>query len=501
MIKKIFISVLIFFISLAGSHKPKDNILASIPFRTIDKKIDLSELSLKDIRLTINRRTIDPVQLSLKKRWISKDTILGRNFILSFRDFYNYGKVISEGLSYFVTEILKKHDSLLIHTPYNVYPVKVTNNKEGIIFNIEKILKKDLKKILKESAPSLKSIKNEIFRLEQHFNSYELNNRNMGAVSYFQFLSKITLDIQFFRNHFLIPDKKKFLKVDEYLGNREGDRYWLYIQNGELYPFNRRLQDVIRKIINFTSMQAVSQSNWRAFIDTGIKSLEEVMLLSKIYPEKKLKQLFTDMNITFFGLIVDSGKTTNSDTSTVMADLENIIRKISTTSGGTTLTKRDIESGLKEIEEHKDTYLDLEYSVSRRPEEKIFDIRYKNEKGTFLHRKKYSKNEFVELIKNLTAEKLVLKLLSVKKNIISFSINSYAIHKKGKFGLLKVLIKILYEKNREVYKSTNTLRAIKKEINISTGFPKNLKGDLILKISILDLISNRLLQTERNIRI
>lgn len=499
MITKYLLLFLILTIPLNGIPKTNDTVPVTIPFRISNKKIGPSGLLLKDLQLYINKKRVKTDLLSGKERWISKETILGRNFIISFRDFTKYEQVLSNGLSYFITDILNTSDSLIIHTPYNIYPVKVTKNKEKIIFNIEKILEGDIKKIVKEMTPTLKGIQNEISLLKQYFNSYDPENPHIGAAYYLQFLSKITLDIQFFRNHFLVPDKKRFAKVHEHMGNREGDRYWIYIQNGELYPFNKKLEDVLKQIRFHTAVQALNQGSWKTVIDSNIKTLDETMLLSKLFPANKLQQQFADTNTTFFVLILNTGKTVKTKTSLIKLDLKKILEKISGVSGGNTLETGDMEAGLRTIKEHKDKYFELEYSAKRTPEDKNISLRYKNEKKILSHRKRYSKKEFSELIKNLTDEKLKFKLLSIKNNLISFSITSYAIQKKEKFGLLKVYIQILNSEDSEVYRSSNTLRATKKKINISTGLPKNLSGELVINISVHDLISNRFVKASQKI--
>ena len=79
---------------------------------------------------------------------------------------------------------------------------------------------------------------------------------------------------------------------------------------------------------------------------------------------------------------------------------------------------------------------------------------------------------------------------------ISFGIQSFSLNKRGGFGLLKVVLRLYDPAGKEVYRKSNTLRAGKKQIKVSTMVPREFTEGYRLTVSVLDLIANRLVTAE-----
>lgn len=183
------------------------------------------------LKLFINKEEVEITGLEKRERFIEKERLLGRNFVLTFMNFDMVDKSLENAISYFVTEILDKTDTLVIQTHVNIYAIKVTENKERMILDITNRLKNDFNFLLSKSARIVKNINSEIAKLERFFSSYSPSTGYvLGGARFFQFFTTLIPDIQFYKNEFVIPDKNKFEKIHDQFGFREGDRYWIFFR-------------------------------------------------------------------------------------------------------------------------------------------------------------------------------------------------------------------------------------------------------------------------------
>ena len=79
---------------------------------------------------------------------------------------------------------------------------------------------------------------------------------------------------------------------------------------------------------------------------------------------------------------------------------------------------------------------------------------------------------------------------------VHFTIGNFNRNTDRQFGIINVMVGLLDENRQLVYNTENTLRAVKKQIAVSLPLPLSCKGSLVLKITALDLIANRLSEQE-----
>lgn len=491
---RISIFVFIFLLITGGFISGTENESIKVQLRI--KKGDSAGRTLDDLKLFINKKEVEITGKVKKERYIDKENLLGRNFVLTFMNFNEFDDALENAISYFVTEVLEKSDSLIIHTNVDVYPIKVTGNKERMIVNISNRLKRDMNYLSRKASRTLKNINGEIFKLERYFSSFSPSSINsVGSIRFFQFFSNLIPDIQFYKNEFVIPDKKKFTRIHEEFGFREGDRYWIFFQNGNVYPFTRRIKGLIKSVKSGFALAPSSEVSWTKMIDGKVRELMDMMSMGSQYPEKVMRIGFLKTNTTLFSLLFTLDTDTRSDKTTDLL-LSDILRKISEDSGGVLIETSDLEESLGVVRKHKDRFWEISFDFSEDTGIKKLKME-SSEKGVELvYRKRFDKEELEALRKHMSENRILIENLNFSDNKLSFSVKSFSMNKRGSFGLLKVIIQLYDNTGKEVYRKSNTLRAGKKKINVSTGIPEEFSSGSDIKVIVLDMISNRLVVEE-----
>lgn len=492
--KSIF--VFIFFLLINNFNFSEANSSTKIQLRI--KNGGVLDQKLNDLKLFINKKEIEITGIEKTERYIDKERLLGRNFVLTFMNFDKFDKTLEDAISYFVTDVLKKSDSLIVHTNTNIHQIKVTGNKERMILNISNRLKRDMNYEFKKSARILKSINNEISKMERFFGSYSPSAGVLvGGAQYFKFFATIIPDILFYKNEFIIPAKKRFSEVHDLLGHREGDRYWLFIQNGNVYPFTGRIRNTIKSVRSHLSRIASGDSSWTKLVGSKIREMQDSMLLDGPYPEKLMKSGFINTNTSFFTLLYSADASSSSNKS-INLHLSEILNRISEDTGGVLVETNDIEKGIKDIRGLRDHFWDIMFKFPGEKGRLKLRMELRGSKKELLYRKRFKEKELTELKKHLSQAKIVIEKPEYLDNKLSFSIRYFSLNKRGGFGLLKVIIQLFDSTGIERYRRSNTLRAEKKKINISTGIPEEFSSGYRIRVSVLDMISNRLEVTELN---
>ena len=489
-----FIFVFIFLFLMNSFNFSETNNSTKIQLRI--KNGDALDQNLDNLKLFINKKEIEITGKEKKERYIDKERLLGRNFILTFMNFDEFDNNLENAISYFVTEVLKKSDSLIVHTNTNIHQIKVTGNKERMILNISNRLKRDMNYEFKKSARILKNINTEISKMERFFGSYSPSAGLLaGGAYYFKCFASIIPDILFYKNEFIIPEKKRFMEIHDLLGYREGDRYWIFIQNGNVYPFTGRVRNTIKSVRSHLSRMDTGDSSWTKMVGSKIREMQDSMLVDGPYPEKLMKSGFINTNTSFFTLLYSSDISSSAN-KTMDLQLSEILKKISEDTGGILIETNDIEKGIKKIREHRDHFWDIMFEI---PEEKG-RLKLRMETGVrekdLFYRKKFEEKELIELKKHLSKTKITIEKTEYKDNKLSFSIRYFSLNKRGGFGLLKVIIQLFDNTGEERYRRSNTLRAEERRINISTRIPEEFSSGYNMRVSVLDMISNRLVVKE-----
>jgi hypothetical protein len=490
------ILVLIVFILPFYQFSKDKTVHFKIPVRLMKDRLSEPDLKKEDFQLFINGRPREIIRFQKITRSLTEQSQLGKNYILSFHN-TEYTQLISDGINYFVSQILNPEDSLLLMTAMQIYQIKVSKNKVKIIRDIEDLVKKDsltYKSSRVLSEENLEAELKKINRVLRQHNVLEVQTTDDRTPTLFilRFLDHYTREFVNFKKHYLLPDSGKFKELTDLLDGRDGEKWWVHFQQTNIYPSQsllRKTQDRIRDHVSALALSA----NWARMISTKLSTLEKKIMLGDSYPATQLYNLTARQNICYNVLFFKNYlKKDSSENYTTPSDLENILETISKTSGGKTSHTTNIEDGLKEIADHQDSFYELTYKFDNHIERKLLKVNIPGKKFKPSYKSSYTEKEIDSLVKLISRGKVKVDGFTQKKNRLAFTVKNFRTLKKDdtKFGLLRVQIKLKDLQDTDVYTSEKLVRSLKEEFNISLSLPSIHKGDFKLIITIFDLLAN-----------
>ncbi|MFC2155209.1 hypothetical protein ACFLRB_01795 [Acidobacteriota bacterium] len=149
-----------------------DSVKIRLPVRAFDGTRPFTGLKKEDVVLFVNDSR-SPIDNFIKReKSIDRKPDLGRYFVLSF-SMMEYGPQFEKAISYFITEICRPKDRLIVLSPLNSFPVKVIADKMKMLREIAGLLKKDCfnysQKRIAEEKHLLEKIRKLILRFMPNF--------------------------------------------------------------------------------------------------------------------------------------------------------------------------------------------------------------------------------------------------------------------------------------------------------------------------------------------
>lgn len=461
-----------------------------LPVRVFSGMQPESSVKKEDLQLFINGSPGEIKELIKKEKSIGRKPELGRHFVLSF-SMEAYSKRLEKATAYFLTEILRNEDTLMVMSPLKAHPVEIHPDKEKMLREVAKILAYDCSLYSNKRSGA----KNKLLNMIRSATLYIRHPFSSPGpyVGTLKFLETFPPEFLKFKEEFLVPPVDKYREVIDLLdsGRGEGERWWIHFQEHGTFALLFEINQIYKRISFFFSNRDVHIGQ-RLSIKQKLSQFKKQLLLPGDFSEERLMNILVNGDITYN--IIFPGEIKNTDASimnAVTAGLEAMLKKISTYSGGTTINAAKFDRALMSMRKHVDHYYDLvlpagesmagaKIRLELKEKEKNVRLIYKKELTSPLHYQ--------------SEEKVQVSGFSREENIVSFSIGSYQLkedsEKGGNFGLLKVEVLLSNQQGESVYHRQNTLRAEKDRLDITLSLPLNLRGDFKLAIVVLDLIAN-----------
>ncbi len=484
----IFLSIVIVFISV--SFAAQEDIYLKIPVRIYKGGTYLTGLQKDDFTLKINGKIRIIDELLTGKRSIN-DISERRNFILQF-NLTDYGKNITDGIEFFVNEILRKKDNLLIWTHVKVYRIRSDKPKNEIISDIETIVKGDSfsYKRIREAA------RNKLNTILRKFIDFTPNKRetNPYMQNTFRFLNNYSREWLDFKSKFLLPDIGKYYGVFSLLSREyPGEKYFINFQQREIIPSLRRYNQVKTTINNYVSnIAGTSESSYTSSITNALKRIDKSMLLSDNFNPEHLVSPFKGANISYNLLLFHSFRQSSDDSDSVSPDLEGILRNISKSTGGLSINTNDFKDGIDSMMKKSDHYYYLVYKFNGKKGEKKVEVSIDHKDTILFYKDKFFPDEIDLLIKLAAEPKINISEVNITNKHINFEISDYSKEgKEKKKGIMKVEVRLIDNNRKTVMEKMNTLRAEKDPVRISLKITPELKGFFKLEIIARDINKNK----------
>jgi VWFA-related protein len=490
---------------LISQNKPQQSVVVTaveVPVRVFDGTGFVAGLAKEDFEVYENgikqeitgfeavSRTIAPAAIALPDR--PARTPRPRNFVLIFNVF-DYTDQIGEAIDYFFKTVFAPGDRLVVLAKDKFFDLESSRNADALAAGI------------KEALIKYKKISG--FEIWQSFHYLEGRAENLAAAltgskatdyptqDLFQAISQFCENYktawQEYRRRLLDMNLDLYRVVIRKLDRWDGEKWAICFQQRDLFPRLKSQGRLDTEIRNLLSGQIEPGMQARArFVQTRLDELNLSFDITDSLPAEQIRTLFAEANITFHVLIMKSlsrpaaNYSRDLELRDVHADYEDVLRRISRSSGGLAAFSNSVLETLQKASVKEDKYYLLVYQPQDRAGEKerTIEVRVRREGVDVVSLKKFV---------GVKPPAIAISGLESRPKTIAFNIGNYVhIFKDGKdLGRATVRITIFDDKSVKVFDEAKTLDLTQKTIYVSLNLKQLQAGDHFVIIEAVDIIS------------
>ena len=493
--KKLFITVLlsVMVFGLTVAAAPAETFLR-LPVRVLSGDQVVGDLAENAFSLTLGGQRAEIAHVIKMSRTMAQANS-PRNFVLAFNIKDYYGQQVANAITYFVENIFKPGDSLLLWTPVKVYVIPTNKDKSSLIEAIKDLVKNDTLDFKKNIVNATASL-NEIIKKFKENSAESPDDTYKGMMTATHvFLSNYSRELMDYRNKFVLPNVLKIREIAGLLAEKNGQKWIVNFQEREIVPIYLEYKEVATQIQDFAERvmekdQPSATRMWKI-----IELNEKMMIISENTPVKEITAALQSANISYNTILLKSTGERISMGDTVAAGVDDAFKNFSRFTGGTAVVTGDLTEGLDTIRKANDTYYDLVFKVRDQDKDLAVSVDLVNlpgkSKAKAYYKELYTKEEMDKIFTGIEEPGIKITGIDLQDQKLKFSISGYQLTVPGKEdnGLIKVLVNLFDETNAVVYKTEKTLSSKEKTIDFSLDLPEKYKGDFTLSINAVDMLS------------
>jgi VWFA-related protein len=502
---RVFSACLLAGILLPGQDKPQESVTVTaveIPVRVFDGNGFVAGLTKDDFEVYENGVKQDITGFEAVSRSILPDSVEApgpipktprtRNFLLIF-DVFAYTDQIGEAIDFFFKNVYSPGDRFVILVNEGFVQIKGGGSGEEIAARLKELLLKVRDERRQEFMRSFQRLDRQTESLRRALvegdKSSEYANEDdviFGVTRYYD-------DYQRSWNDYRI--KRLAINLDLYksiagrFGKLDGDKWAICFHQRDIFPKIRsgsRLDEALRDLIN----GGMGQDNRISILEAKQHEVERSLDINDGFSEEKIRELFTQANITFYALLMKAvsleGKFTSEDMDLreVRAGYEDTLRKISRDTGGLLIFSNKVLETLKEALAKRDQFYLLVYQPKKglvSPDNKIdVRVRRKNADVVSLKTRTPIKTEGITIFDFETGPKS-----------IAFRLKNYArapLEWKEQ-GRAMIKVTIFNDQSAKVFSKETTMNLVADTVRLSLDFSALTPGDHLVLIEAYDVVS------------
>lgn len=489
--KKIVVPVLLSLLVLMIMAFPaKKEIHLTLPVKVLLNDEAVENLTKNDFNLLINGKKREITKF-LKRKQSLDQANPRRNFILAF-NMTDYGQQITDGISYFILNILNNGDGLVLWTPTKIYQIPTEKDKKLLLEDIVNIVKRDTFNYKKDISLPTKNL-NEIMSAGRVRASRDVDFTQQDISN---FLTNYSREFSNFKNRFILPKLLKIPVVTALLAEKQGEKWFIGFMEREIIPNIADYKKRARQIRDAAALLSGSDHANATRMYTGINMIDKLMLISEGLPTQKITDTLLNENVSFNAVLFKNQKKSTKLGDNISPDYEKIFNNFSKLTGGVSVIHSNLKEGLEVIRKNSSVNYHLIYKFDGKLEDKDIKVNLSNPDAKAYYKQSFTKSEIEKMIE----PKITLSGFSLRQHILKFSISNF---KKGApdnkdQGIVRILVELIDQQDTVVFKTQNTLKSDKKSFSISLKIPPKHKGRFNVRISAFDLISSRSTQLVEN---
>jgi hypothetical protein len=477
-----------------------EEMLLKLSARVLDKGnskegyVYSKELRKNDFELRINGTPKPIIEFNAKKRAID-DNRQGRRFALSF-DVKEYGKTLSETISYFIRNISTSSDFLLIRTPLHIYKINLSLNQDEIITFIETNLAQDILKRNNDKSGALNALNTLITSLESKLDT---NNADIGALRFF--INYFDTEWNMYCSRYIFSNLEQFTEIASQFSqeNKESEKWLIHFHEKESTPLSARFKRIHAKISNFYPGLSKKVKEKEPLI---LESLDKIEKALNTAESIQLDDVMNDLlaanlncNVVFLPTQAEAGSADSID-----YGFDKILETISLQTGGVCMAPMNLIDGLSVVKTHIDYYYELIFQFDGVPEDKNIDVKIPSSSGTVFYKNKFKKEEFDWLMSTIQNQNLTISGFSLQNHRLTFSLSGYR-SGQVKENRIGIDIRLTDDRQEVIYETANTLKPEGDSLSISVNIPDNHKGYFKLVITANDSATGKTLEFKEYVKL
>ncbi|KKN11005.1 hypothetical protein LCGC14_1030930, partial [marine sediment metagenome] len=375
----LFIALLFFFLNLNLNSVPEQEKLqeavtvtaVEVPVRIFHKGQVVRNLKKEDFEVYENGVKQEITAFEIISRKISipqeerKTHQKKRLFILIF-NIFDYNEAVGEGIDYFFQNIFQEGDRFLILTEGRMLDIERGKKLSEVILNLKETLKKYKLISNQYTLKAFRDISREADKLLSMLRGLEISAYtpvDQAMIRFFDNYKRIWSD---YRKQYLIPDLELYRNIIKRIKHMEGEKWAICFLQREMFPRLKKAGRLDNEIDNWVDSQLDPTQQVKArIIQVRQHELQRSFDVSANFPADGLSDLFMEANVTFHLIALKSLRVVffqDFELREVAQDYEDCFKKISLSTGGSSVFSNKVSDALKEATETEDYYYLLVYS-------------------------------------------------------------------------------------------------------------------------------------------
>ena len=442
-----------------------------------------------------------------------KKTYLPRYFVLVFR-VTEYNKSMKQGLAHVFDNILREQDELRVFVNNKALYFAKLSAKQDCQQKIDRVLMGESKTARQRLQTYLKNLEQQVdmtkfkmlLRDSSRGGSSPSQERKMYLKQFFQRYLQIWRE---FKKRYLIPDLDHYYNFAKHLEGIKKEKWVINFYQMELFP-QISISGEARRIIKdfITEMRLSANPDDKAFariLDKMLQDIDRELNVVNEFPTEAISKIFYKVGATFHSIFMRSTLRIVSrdyNYKRVSSDIENSLREITKTTGGTLVATNNLEKAMDTIQEKENVYYLLTYAPDDPDKNGKLKIKVNKKK----HKVIYDDNMRADYLQNYIAKReadapaavaaggpsVRITKLEFKNNKLIIAADGFRTRRtsKGGSGKMGIRIQVKNIQGLPIFDQSKAL-ALKKD-DVSITIPFNLKrGRYDIIVDVKDLTTGK----------
>lgn len=466
-------------------------------------------LKKKDFKLTVNNKEKEIHGFYENQKQLEKAAKIPRTFLLIV-NICDYHLDIKNALDPLFDEIVKPNDHIILITNDFFMEDRHIPNTRDEKEKIKGILKMETARItlkLRKLEQRLKSLLR-LFKSRQRAGNMDSTNAQDFIMDYIQLVEE-------FKTLYLDLRTDKYVRLANHLAVQRGEKWVLsFYQVGRFFK-PKFGSSFFRALLGTqeTSSQVFGSFNAMHWYEKLRDALEPKDFL----PREDLVKLFTNTGATFHTILMEHGRTMQNELASdltyvpIISDSYNLLKEISTRSGGSFINSNNIEKFYKKIAADRDIYYILTFAPDKGEPGKENKIKITINDKTKTYRISYSnltRGRYVEKVVKKIQEKIPrvrIERIGFKNKRLSFVVSNFKINENNLANpppvtKLPVRIQVFDQQSQNLFDGVKMFEISNAEISenkhetkvrLQIDFPELPPGVYDVHIRVGDLITGK----------